>query len=111
MIDATIVIGFLSLVGTVLGVYATYKATIRSKQIEAEATPYSVMADQLVKMHGEMEILRNRVNILEEDKDEDRRFMRRMVSYWPVGHPLPGPIPAWLTQHVPADLLDMDDNG
>ena len=99
MSDATIAVGILSLIGIALSAYATYKATVKAKEIENEATPYSTLAERVTTLEkGHAQLLR--------EQFVDREYMRKMIMFWPIGHPIPKPIPEWLEDHMAPNNID-----
>lgn len=92
----TVLLGVLSTVGIIMSAYATYRATVKAKEIESEATPYAALASRVSEME-------KKVDQLYREQYEDRAYMRRMLSYWPGGVPLPQRMPDWLEEHVPPE--------
>ena len=90
----TVIVSVLSLLGIALGAWATYRSSVRSKEIESEATPYAVLASRVAEIEAQ-------VQKLQQEQFLDRAYMRRLVNHWPNGRPLPRPMPGWLQGHFP----------
>lgn len=66
MTEATqLVVAFLSLVGVALGGIATYRSSVRAKEIEAEATPYEALARRLTELETADQSKGRRISRLE----------------------------------------------
>ena len=89
-----VVVSVLSLLGVVLGAWATYRSSVRSKEIESEATPYAVLASRVTEIETQ-------VQKLQQEQFLDRAYMRLLVNHWPIGRPLPRPMPDWLQGQLP----------
>lgn len=95
-----------SLVGAVLGAAAialsawlTRRGNVEVKRVEAEAAkeaaesaPYDQLSDRVAKLEAQ-------VSALLSDQWVDRTYMRQLLAAWPLGHPLPLPMPEWIALH------------
>ena len=65
MSDVNVFVSILSIIGIGLSGYATYRATVKSKEIENEATPYSVMIERVVALENSDRDKSKRLSALE----------------------------------------------
>ena len=79
------VLAFLGTIAVAIGGYWTAKAG-------AKASPYSALADRVVKLEG-------RVETLERDREHDRAYIRTLLTWVGVHYPgaVPPKPPDWYT--------------
>lgn len=100
----TVVAPVVSLIGTIGVGILTYRSSHKTKTIEATASPYAELSKRVVHLEGRVEsmetergALRDQVERLEHEREEDRRALRRLVELIEThGLLVPFPLPAWL---------------
>lgn len=117
--DASIVVGILGFAGIVSGGIFTWRGNRAVKQIEAESSPYEVLANRVEKLEKADSEKFEQIRCLQKAADERDRLMRVTVEFidalgeWIAGGQrgkAPKP-PAALRDRIKAGLWDTDPNG
>ena len=94
---------------TLLVAALTQRGSLRTARLDAEASPYSALADRVTDLEQADRTKAARIAELEElvaelrrDRDEDRAYIRRLLAAWSMHLPdvmPPQPIPQWYLPH------------
>lgn len=91
--DAVGLVGaFLGAAAIALSAWLTRRGNVEVKKAEAETAPYDQLSDRVAK-------LETQVSALLSDQWVDRTYMRQLLAAWPIGDPLPLPMPEWIALH------------
>ena len=111
MVEVLTLVGSgISVLGLVLVAVITQSGNRRTKQVEAEAAPYDVLARRVADLEAadaakseQIGQLRRTVAELRTARDEDRAYIRRLLAAWSAQLPdmlPPQPVPAWYLPHT-----------
>lgn len=99
----------ISVLGLVVVAVITQSGNKRTKQIEAEAAPYDVLARRVTDLEAadaakseQIGQLRRTVEELRAAREEDRAYIRRLLAAWSTHLPdviPPQPLPRWYLPH------------
>ena len=98
---ASLVGSILALAGVVWVAIITQSGARRTKQAEAEASPYDALAKRVVTLEQQVDDLLGKIDELRQARDEDRAYIRRVLAAWSMHLPdvLPPQPPQWYLPH------------
>ena len=98
---ASLVGSILALAGVVWVAIITQSGARRTKQAEAEASPYDALAKRVVTLEQQVDDLLDKIDELRQARDEDRAYIRRVLAAWSMHLPdvLPPQPPQWYLPH------------
>ena len=91
-----IITALLSFAAVIGASWLTYRSTTRAKAIEANTPPYEALATRVGVLETQVEGMRREREQMHAERDEDRAFIRALLSERPRGLPIPQPAPRWL---------------